>query len=142
MSYRKPLARPCWRKVREVRSRLEISGEWEWADGGVFGESCVRIHPGGGFIIPRQGMGALDIHGADCELSVCAWFLRESPDPWQALSGPRNVRELGGRCGVENFLAPDAEPFDQRLIVGGACDIDAFRRVVDEVKEQFVALAG
>lgn len=65
----------------------EISGEWEWADGGIFGASCVRIHPGGGFIIPRQEIGALDIHGADCELSVCVWFLRESPDPWQALAG-------------------------------------------------------
>jgi len=65
----------------------EISNTWEWVRDGIFGTTCARIHPGGGFYIPRREIADLDIYGPHCELSVCVWFLRESPDPWQALAG-------------------------------------------------------
>lgn len=65
----------------------EICGAWEWVNDGVFGPSALRIHPGGGFRIPRKSLGPLNIHGPGGEVTVCAWIKRESESDWQALAG-------------------------------------------------------
>ncbi|MCC5850733.1 MAG: LamG domain-containing protein [Verrucomicrobia bacterium] len=64
-----------------------LSEKWEWVADGVWGDHGLRILPGGGFRIPRAQIGALDIHGPNAEVSVCAWIKRESDSPWQALAG-------------------------------------------------------
>ncbi len=53
---------------------------------GPFG-SAARIATGQYFLLPREELGALDIHGPKAEVSVVAWVKRLGAANWQAVAG-------------------------------------------------------
>jgi hypothetical protein len=65
----------------------EKKGPIARSNDGVFGLSSAHIKHGQWFIIPRAEIGALDIHGANAQVTVVAWVKREAKDSWQAIAG-------------------------------------------------------
>lgn len=55
--------------------------------GGVFAERSLRFNGTGWLRVPRQQLGALDIHGAGAQVSVLAWFRWNREDLYQAIAG-------------------------------------------------------
>lgn len=65
----------------------EKKGPIERAEGGVFGPYSARIKRGQWFMLARQTIGPLDLHGTNAQVSVVAWVRREDPAAWQAIAG-------------------------------------------------------
>ena len=65
----------------------EQKGPIERAEAGVFGPYSARVKRGQWLMVERKGIGPLDLHGKDAQVSVVAWVRREDPASWQAIAG-------------------------------------------------------
>lgn len=65
----------------------EMKGPVNRVDGGVFGPHSAQIKRGQWFMLAREDIGALDIHGKDAEVTLAAWIYREDKAAWQAIAG-------------------------------------------------------
>ncbi len=54
----------------------EMAGAVERVDGGIFGPHAARLKYKQWFELPREKLGALDIHGKEAKVSIVAWVKR------------------------------------------------------------------
>ncbi len=54
----------------------EMAGPVERVDGGIFGAHAARLKYKQWFELPREKLGALDIHGKEAKVSMVAWVKR------------------------------------------------------------------
>jgi len=85
--FHEPSGQPRGSRGPHALALQEKNGPIERVDAGVFGPHAARIKRGQWFIIERQHVGPLDLHGKDAQVSVAAWVRREAKDSWQAIAG-------------------------------------------------------
>lgn len=87
--FQQPTGEP--RKARGRHQGALVDGDTDSpvtrAEGGLFGPWSGHFRQGQWLRLPREQLGALDIHGPDAEVTVVTWLRREAPSYWQAIAG-------------------------------------------------------
>lgn len=65
----------------------EQRGPIKRVEDGVFGKYSAELNGKQWFLIPREKLGPLNIHGKDAQVTVVAWVKRRTTSYWQAIAG-------------------------------------------------------